>query len=108
MTTDYICKMKNAKPVDDLELFELIVAAYPERFDENADGCIWDEVMDFAEEKFGGIEEVSELLGRVTLLTNPMSSVITSEVSHCLGKVEISKGSVNMTACVRRAVKTQN
>lgn len=41
--------IKTAKPIDDLELYELIVAAYPDRFDENSDEDIWDEVMEFAD-----------------------------------------------------------
>ena len=96
--------MKNVKPIDDLELYELIVAAYPDRFDENSENCIWDEVMDFAEEQFGDLDNLCELLGRVVLLTSPLGSVITGELAHCLGKVEIRDGQAHMTAAVQRRV----
>ncbi|WP_281647930.1 hypothetical protein [Parendozoicomonas sp. Alg238-R29] len=94
--------IKNVKPVDDLELFELIVAAYPDKFDENAEGCIWDEVMEFAEDKFGDLEDISEFLGRIALLTMPANSAISGETTHCLGKVEIRDGQAFMTAAVQR------
>ena len=99
--------IKNVKPVDDLELFELIVAAYPDKFDENAEGCIWDEVMEFAEDKFGDLDDISEFLGRITLLTMPASSVINGETTHCLGKVEIIDGKAFMTAAVQRKVRIE-
>jgi hypothetical protein len=92
------------KALNDLELFELIVAAYPDKFDENADGCIWDEVLEFAE-NLQGFVDLTELLGRVVMLTHPMVSPISGGVSHVLGKVLISSGSISMTAAVKRGVK---
>lgn len=102
-------KMKNVKPLTDLELYELMVTAYPERFDENADDDIWDDVMDFVDDQFGCIDELSELLARVTLMASPMVSVINGVSNHCLGKMKIVDNTVRMTACVQRQVSiTQN
>ena len=96
--------MKNIKPIDELELYELIVAAYPDKFDENSDDDIWDEVMEFAEEEFGDLDNLCELLGRVVLLTSPLGSAISGELSHCLGKVTIQNGQAHMIAAVQRRV----
>jgi len=73
------------KPLDDLELYELLVAAYPERFDANSEDDLWYEVMDFASEMFANFNErneldnISDLLGRVVMLTNPMQSAISKQ-----------------------------
>jgi len=58
------------KPLNDLELYELIIAAYPDKFTEDADDDNWEDVMDFADQ-LSGIDEISDLLGRVTMLTHP-------------------------------------
>ena len=45
--------MKNARPIDDLALYELVVAMYPEKFadrDEAGDD-LWDEVMEFVQDQ---------------------------------------------------------
>lgn len=96
--------MKNAKPLSDLELFEIIVAAYPEKFDENADDDCWDEVMDFAE-SMSGADEISDLLGRVAMLSMPMESAIKGELGHALGKVTITNNQVHMRAAVKRPLQ---
>lgn len=99
--------MSNLEPATDLEMFEILVAAYPERFDENADGCIWDEVMGWAEETFGDIDVIMDFVGRVAMLAPPMSSAISGELRHCLGVVKKSGDSVHMTTCISRPFKTQ-
>lgn len=104
--------MENATPASDLEIFELMCAAYPEKFDENAEGCIWDEVMEFAEDKFGdefgGIDVFMEFIGRIVYLTQPVQSAISGGVSHCLGKVEIKDGSALMTSAISRRLARNN
>lgn len=94
--------MKKAGPVDDLELYELIVAAYPDKFNEHSEDCIWDEVMNFAEEQFGGIENVSELLGRLVYLTMPQQTAITGRATHALGPIKKSETGYSMMAAVSR------
>ena len=74
--------IQNAKPVDDLELYELIVAAYPEKFDADSEDCIWDEVMEWTEEQFGDLDVLSQLLGKLVYLTSPMQSAISGEYVH--------------------------
>lgn len=91
------------KPADDLELYELIVAAYPDKFQEGDDD-IWDEVMEFAEEKFGDLENLCDLLGRLVLLASPMVSAISNEVVHCLGQVAIKDGQAQMISAISRKV----
>jgi hypothetical protein len=92
----------NTKPLDDLEMFELLQAAYPEKFaDENDE--TWEAAQQFADE-ISGWEAVADLLGRVAMLTMPMESGMTKRFSHCLGTVTIKDGAAQMVAAVRRDV----
>jgi hypothetical protein len=91
-----------AKPLDDLEMFELLSAAYPEKFKDDEDET-WEAAQQFADE-ISGFEEVADLLGRVVMLTMPMESGLTKRLSHCLGSVTIKEGSAQMIAAVRRDV----
>ena len=95
-------------PATDLELYELLLAAYPDTFNENSDVDIWDEVMEFAEDMFGDTEQLCELLGRIVLLTSPMTSAINGELSHCLGKIEVKNGKAYMTTAIKRPVSVIN
>ena len=88
------------KPLDDLEMFELLKAAYPEKFKDDDDKT-WDDAQNFADD-LSGWDQIAELLGRVTMLTMPMESGITKRLSHCLGVVTISDGYAQMIAAVRR------
>ena len=91
------------KPLDDLEMVELLWAAYPERFkdDSNED---WDAALQLAEE-LDGFDGLADLLGRVVMLTMPSSSIITGTAMHALGKIEISGNHAIMTAAVKRDAK---
>jgi len=73
------------KRLDALEMFELFQAAYPERFKDDTDGT-WEAVQEFVEE-IADPDALSDLLGRVVMLTMPMKSGLTERLSHCLGKV---------------------
>ncbi len=107
--------MQNTKPLDDLELYELIVAAYPEKFGarEKAGDDIWDEVMEFIECELCGdqLEDwqgLARFLGRIVMLTMPMASAVTGVARHCLGPIETSNGKrFMMAAVVRDVVKTE-
>lgn len=90
------------KPLDDLELFELLKAAYPEKFKDDDDET-WDAAQQFADD-IAGWQDVAELLGRVVMLTMPMESGFTGRLSHCLGSVTFSEDGTMMTAAVRRDV----
>lgn len=87
------------KRLDDLEMFDLLSAAYPGKFTDDDAG--WDSAQNFAEE-ISGWEDVSDLLGRVVMLTMPMESGITKRLYNCLGKIELHKGEARMIAAVRR------
>jgi hypothetical protein len=89
-------------PLDDLEMFELLRAAYPEKFRDDEDET-WEAAQQFADE-LSGWEDVADLLGRVVMLTMPMESGLTKRLSHCLGAVTIKEGSAQMMAAVRRDV----
>lgn len=93
---------KNITPASDLELYEVIVAAYPDKFDENAEGDIWDDVMEFVEEEIGDTEAIMELIGRMVYLTNPMQSAIAGKVSHCIGPVTINNNQAHMMSAIQR------
>ena len=90
------------KPLDELEMFELLRAAYPEKFTDDEDET-FDAAQQFADE-LSGWEDVADLLGRVVMLTMPMESGLTKRLSHCLGVVAITELSVQMMAAVRRDV----
>lgn len=88
------------KPLDDLEMFELLKAAYPEKFPDD-DNETWEAAQQFADE-ITGWDEIAELLGRVVQLTMPMKSGLTERMSYCFGKITVNGDNVMMTAAVRR------
>lgn len=90
------------KPLDELEMFDLLRAAYPEKFT-NEEDATYDAAMEFANE-IEGWDEIADLLGRVVMLTMPMESGLTKRRSHVLGKVIIIDSVVQMEAAVRRDV----
>lgn len=97
------------QPLTDLELFELIVAAYPEKFGEREETDeLWDEVMGFVEEGLDGDLEdefgLRRFLGRIVMLTMPMTSALRGTERHVLGKVEKVGDEYRMTAAVKRHV----
>jgi len=89
-----------AKPLDELEMFELLQAAYPEKFPDDEDET-FEAAQQFAEE-IQGWEAVADLLGRVAMLTMPMEGGLTKRLSHCLGRVTLHDGQARMIAAVRR------
>ena len=95
-----------AKPLDGLEMFELLQAAYPEKFADDEDET-FEAALNFADD-LSGFDELADLLGRVVMLTMPMKSGLTERLSHCLGRVEISAESASMIAAVRRDAVTPN
>jgi len=88
------------QPLDDLEMFDLLQACYPEKFPNNEDET-FEAALRFAEE-LSGFDELADLLGRVAMLTIPMKSGLTKRLWHCLGPVEFSDGRAYMTAVVWR------
>lgn len=94
--------MNKVKPLDDLEMFELLSAAYPEKFSDDDDET-WDAAQEFAND-ISGYDEIADLLARVAMLTMPMSSGLTQRLSHCLGSVTITDNKASMIAAVRRDV----
>lgn len=105
-------KMKAAHPISDLELYELIVAMYPDKFgarDESGDD-LWDEVMEFVEDDLVGEllcteYGLRELLGRVLLLTHPIRGALSGELFHALGTVELKGDQVQMLAHAKAKAK---
>jgi hypothetical protein len=99
--------MIKPKPLDDLEMHELLSLIYPDhiRSDE-------DEYFELSQDACGvtidlgdGFEvTLADLLSRVAMLTMPMKSGLTERFSHCLGKVTITGDSAQMIAAVRRDV----
>lgn len=87
-------------------MHELLRLMYPDHI-RNDDDEYFELSQDICEHAVvdlgGGVEvELADLLGRIVMLTMPMESGITKRLSHCLGKVTISNGSVQMVAAVRR------
>ena len=90
------------QPLDDLEMFELLQACYPEKFPDDEDET-FEAALNFASE-LSGFDELADLLGRVATLTMPMKSGLTERLSHCLGTVKLLDGTAHMRAVVRRDV----
>ena len=88
------------KPLDELEMFEVLELCYPEKFNGD-DDATFDAAMDFAD-NLSGFDQLADLLGRVVMLTMPMESGITKRYSHCLGSIRHVKGNIQMVSAVRR------
>ena len=98
--------MKN-QPLDDLEMHDLLRLLYPEHI--RSDEDIYFELSQYACEQVIDLGDgvkvtLADLLGRVVMLTMPMQSGLTGELSHCLGEVTIAEGSAQMRAALRRDV----
>lgn len=91
-------------PLSALELYELLCAAYPDKFSDDDEG--WDAVMDFAD-GIEGVDEIADLLGRIVTLTNPIFSGLTGKAYHALGGVAVKDGQVHMVAAVKRPVESE-
>lgn len=89
-------------PLSDLEMFELLQAAYPEKFP-NDENDTWEAAMDFVEQ-LAGFDDITDLLGRVATLCMPVTSPLSGKTYQCLGTVSIADGQVNMVAAVKREV----
>lgn len=102
--------IKNAPALTDLELYEVLVAAYPEKFGgrEESDD-LWNEVMDFTQDLCDDMDETElrRLIGRLVFLTMPMQAAVSGQARHALGKIETRNGQAHMTAAVSRPVVTQ-
>lgn len=110
----HIDKMTKAKRISDLELYELVVAMYPEKFGarEEAGDDLWDEVMEFVEDELVGEllcdeQGLRELLGRVLLLTHPIRSGLSGKLYHALGTVSIKGDQVQMMAHAKSEVAVE-
>lgn len=110
---NHIEKMKKAARISDLELYDLVVAMYPEKFaarDEAGDD-LWDEVMQFVDEDLCGDllqneEGLRELLGRVLLMTHPIGSALSGKLYHALGTVKVNGDQVHMMAAAKTEMAT--
>ena len=96
--------MMRSQPIDELEMFEILSAAYPEKFTDDSDAT-WDAVQQFAEE-IEGFDAVADLIGRLVMLSMPMKCGLTERWSHCLGSITFEGSAAHMTAGVRRDALT--
>ena len=94
-----------AEPLTELEMFDLLRLAYPEKFADDEDET-WEKAMAFADQ-LEGFDELADLLGRVVMLTSPISSPLTWEVFHALGAVSVKDGKSTLVAAVKRPVKEE-
>lgn len=98
---------QNNSPINDLDLYEMLVAAYPEKFGgRDETDALYDEVLEWADDQArdDGMEFLCRLMGRVVCMTMPVSSPLTGQHYHCIGPVEIADGKANMRAAIRRLV----
>jgi hypothetical protein len=97
--------MNKSKPLDDLEMHDLLRLIYPDHIRDDEDHYfeLSQEACDATIGLGDGFEvTLADFLGRVVMLTMPMSSGLTNRLSHCLGKVTVTGESAQMTAAVRR------
>ena len=92
------------KPLDDLEIYDLLQAAYPGKFTDDDEG--FEDAQEFAD-SLAGWEDIADLLGRVVMLAMPMGSPLTGSLHHVLGNVTFKDGQVYMMAAVKRPVKSE-
>lgn len=100
--------MKKNSPLSELEMYELISAAYPGKFASITDeDKRMDEVFRFVEE-LAGYEGIADLLGRVVMMTYPMQSKLTKKHYHVLGNISLSKdkSKISALALVKREFDT--
>jgi len=97
--------MKNSKPLDDLEMHEILMLIYPEQIRSDDDEYfelsqyITESTIDLGD----GVEvTLADLLGRVMMLTMPMQGALSGKWSHCLGELTQRDGAWQMAAAVRR------
>lgn len=96
-----------SRPLDDLEMYELLMLAYPEKFEPIDDE---EEAFEFAQEladNLSGWEEISDLLGRIVMLSQPMGGALSGALQHCLGDVKVKDGQILMMAAVKRDINEQ-
>ena len=93
-------------PLEELELYELLAAAYPEKFSGDDSESDFLAAMEFAASMWGEAD-ICDLLGRVVMLAMPMTSPLTGEIYHALGKITIADHRVNMVAIVKRRLEGQ-
>ena len=101
--------MKNARPLDSLEMHELLRLIYPEHILSDED-MYFDLSADVAENCIVDLGDgfkvtLADLLGRVVMLTTPLESGLTGKLVHELGKVTVSDSSVQMYAVVKRSAR---
>lgn len=96
---------KKIQALTDLEQFDLLVAAFPDRnlpAREDAGEDLWDEVMDLWEEITNDPEQVADLIARLVYLTMPLRSSLMGANRHALGVPSLHNGNVIMSAVVQR------
>lgn len=94
-----------ATPLSERELFELLIAAFPERLNPIEEIGSWNEVMSFADSLVieMNIEELCDLLGRIVLLTLPTKAAQLGRTVHALGSLKYAAdGSFFITTAVER------
>jgi hypothetical protein len=106
---DYII---HAVPLSGSELYEVLIAAFPEWLNSTDEEEDYRKVRDFADDLVRRMDEkrLRELLGRIVLLTLPVKTALLGYSVHALGSLEIvSDGSFIMTTSVQRpALEIEN
>ena len=98
---------KHEKPLDELEMHDLLSLLYPEHIvsDDDAYYDLSQQACESTVDLGDGFQvTLAELLGRVVMLTMPMHSGLTDLIVHCLGRVNVADGAAQMEAVVVRDV----
>jgi hypothetical protein len=100
--------MKKSRPLNDLEMHEILRLLYPEHIKSDEDEFfeLSQEIGETYISLGNGVDvTLAQLLGKVVMLTMPLESELTANRYHCLGEIKYSNsGFVHMTAAVTRDI----
>ncbi|MDY6884049.1 MAG: hypothetical protein SWL02_09770 [Pseudomonadota bacterium] len=72
------------QPLSDLEVFDLLRAAYPEKFTDDSDET-WEATQEFFDQ-LSGYDELADFMGRVMMLAPVYEFPATKTLNHVLFK----------------------
>ena len=91
-------------PLSYEEMLAILHAAYPGRFEDQSRVERVTALLGFID-SVRGFEDIADLLGRVVMLTMPMTDPETFQTMHCVGRLSVTRGRTRMDPAVRREVR---
>lgn len=94
----------NPQPLSDLERFELVMAMFPDRLNDD-EHDLGDEEEIILDEFSINPEDFDELVGRLVMLAPVMKSALQGKLYHTLGKTHIDGEKQFFVAAVKREME---